>query len=520
MDEMANPLREGLQGERIPAPTTMVIFGASGDLTKRKLVPALYSLARDRLLPPTLQRRRRRAPRPSATTRSARRCASRRDKYARRRPVEEALWKTFSDGIFYVDGHLRGSGDLRAAEEARSTRSTASATPGNRVFYLSTPPSEYPVIVKHLGARGPHQPRAHGAVHARHHREAVRPRSGDARARSTRSCTSVLREDQIYRIDHYLGKETVQNILVFRFANGICEPLWNNRYVDHVQITVAESIGVEGRGGYFEQAGILRDMVQNHMFQFLCLIGDGAAGGVRGRRRCATRSSRCCARSGPAGRAEEIERHRRARAVRHGLRQRPGDDPRYREEPGVGHGLDDRDLRRAQAAHRQLALGGRAVLPARGQGACPSASPRSPSTSSARRTRSSGRRRAAGSPTSPNVLSIRIQPDEGISLKFGSKVPGPTMELPPVTMEFRYGTSFGAEPPEAYERLILDCLLGDGTLFTRGDEVEASWAWIDRIEKAWRALPAPPFPNYAAGTWGPAEADRLIEGDGRVWRKP
>ena len=270
MDEMANPLREGLQGERIPAPTTMVIFGASGDLTKRKLVPALYSLARDRLLPPVFNvvgvARRDMA---HGVFRQAMREST--DKYARRRPVEDGLWQTFSDGIFYVNGTFEDPATYERLKKALADIDRERDTGGNRVFYLSTPPSEYPIIVKQLGAAGLINKRRPRPVHPRHHREAVRSRSRERRARSTARCTRCLREDQTYRIDHYLGKETVQNILVFRFANGIWEPLWNGRYIDHVQLTVAESIGVEGRGGYFEQAGIVRDMVQNHMFQFLCL---------------------------------------------------------------------------------------------------------------------------------------------------------------------------------------------------------------------------------------------------------
>ena len=313
----------------------------------------------------------------------------------------------------------------------------------------------------------------------------------------------MLREDQTYRIDHYLGKETVQNILAFRFANAhLGAAVERASYVDHVQLTVAEAIGVEGRGGYFEQAGIVRDMVQNHMFQFLCLIGDGAAGRVRGRRGARREAEGAALAAAAADRAEDVERfvvrgqygagfvdgqelHRLSRGEGRG-------DPDSRVETYVAH----------QAVHRQLALGGRAVLSARRQGAAQARHRDRDPLQAARRTRSSRAGDAARLADEPNVLSIRIQPDEGIALKFFSKVPGPTMEVLPVPMEFRYGTSFGAEPPEAYERLILDCLLGDGTLFTRGDEVEASWAWIDRIEKAWSALPPPPFPNYAAGTLG------------------
>jgi glucose-6-phosphate 1-dehydrogenase len=516
MDDKANPLREGLQGERIPAPTTMVIFGASGDLTKRKLVPALYSLARDRLLPPMFNvvgvaRR----DIPDATFRANMKEAT--NKYARRRPVEDGLWKSFSDGLFYVNGTFEDPATYARLKDRLAEIDRERDTGGNRVFYLSTPPSEYPIIVKQLGAAGLIN-RAKDGPFTRVIIEKPFGRDLESARSLNKEVHEVLREDQTYRIDHYLGKETVQNILAFRFANGIWEPLWNGRYIDHVQLTVAEAIGVEGRGGYFEQAGIVRDMVQNHMFQFLCLAAMEPpvafeAEAVRDEKLKVLRSLRPLP-TDPQEIGKFVVRGQYGRGFVNGA-----EVIGYREEPGVAKdstvetyvamklGIDNWRwagvpfyLRAGKALPKRVteiainfkraphAIFGQAI-----------------------------RGRLADE---PNVLSIRIQPDEGISLKFFSKVPGPTMELLPVPMEFRYGTSFGAEPPEAYERLILDCLLGDGTLFTRGDEVEASWTWIDRIEKAWRVLPPPPFPNYAAGTWGPEEADRLIERDGRVWRKP
>jgi glucose-6-phosphate 1-dehydrogenase len=511
-----NPLREGLQGERVPAPTTMVIFGASGDLTKRKLVPALYSLARDRLLPPVFNvvgvaRR----DIPDDTFRANMKEAT--NKYARRRPVEEGLWKSFSDGIFYVNGTFEDPATYERLKRRLAEIDRERDTGGNRVFYLSTPPSEYPVIVKQLGAAGLIN-RAKDGPFTRVIIEKPFGRDLESARSLNKDVHSVLREDQTYRIDHYLGKETVQNILAFRFANGIWEPLWNGRYIDHVQLTVAEAIGVEGRGGYFEQAGIVRDMVQNHMFQFLCLS----------------------AMEPPVAFEAEAVRDEKLKVLR-SLRPLPSDPYEvgkfvvrgqygpgfvngqevigYREEQGVAKDSNVETYVAMKLAIDNWRWAGVPFYLRAGK-----ALPKRVTEIAIHFKRAPHaifkqeiRGRLADE---PNVLSIRIQPDEGISLKFFSKVPGPTMELLPVPMEFRYGTSFGAEPPEAYERLILDCLLGDGTLFTRGDEVEASWTWIDHIEKAWRALPPPPFPNYAAGTWGPAEADRLIESDGRVWRKP
>ncbi|HEX6839826.1 MAG TPA: glucose-6-phosphate dehydrogenase, partial [Polyangia bacterium] len=269
MNEMANPLREGLQGERIPPPTTMVIFGASGDLTKRKLVPALYSLARDRLLPPVFNvvgvARRNME---HGVFRNAMKEAT--NKYARRRPVEDELWQSFADGIFYVNGTFEDPATYERLKKALADIDRDRDTGGNRVFYLSTPPSEYPIIVKQLGAAGLINQEKSGPF-TRVIIEKPFGRDLESAISLNKEVHAVLREDQTYRIDHYLGKETVQNILAFRFANGIWEPLWNGRYIDHVQLTVAEAIGVVGRGGYFEQAGIVRDLVQNHMFQFLCL---------------------------------------------------------------------------------------------------------------------------------------------------------------------------------------------------------------------------------------------------------
>jgi glucose-6-phosphate 1-dehydrogenase len=327
----------------------------------------------------------------------------------------------------------------------------------------------------------------------------------------------VLREDQTYRIDHYLGKETVQNILVFRFANAMWEPLWNSKYVDHVQLTVAEAIGVEGRGGYFEQSGIVRDMVQNHMFQFFCLMAMEPpvafeADSVRDEKLKVLRALRPLPED-PKELAKYVVRGQYGPGAvagdsRIGYRQENGVAPNSNVETYVAMKLFIDNwrwagvpmyLRAAKALPRkvtEIAIHFKNV-------------PHAIFPSAAQRLAEE-----------VNVLAIRIQPDEGIALKFFSKVPGPTMDVLPVPMEFRYGTSFGAEPPEAYERLLLDCMLGDGTLFTRGDEVEASWRFIDRIEQAWAATQATNFPNYQAGTWGPKEADELLERDGRHWRSP
>jgi glucose-6-phosphate 1-dehydrogenase len=517
MDEQSNPLREGLQGERVPPPTTMVIFGASGDLTKRKLLPALYSLARDRLLPSPFNVvgvARREIP--DADFRKTMRESC--DKYARRRPVEDELWQSFSQGIFYSSGTFENPATYERLKKRLADIDAQRDTGGNRVFYLSTPPSEYPIIVEQLGKAGLIN-RERGGPFTRVIIE--KPFGHDlpsARALN-RDVHGVLREDQTYRIDHYLGKETVQNILVFRFANGIWEPLWNARYIDHVQLTVAEAIGVEGRGGYFEQAGILRDMVQNHMFQFLCLMAMEPpvafeAEAVRDEKLKVLRSLRPLP-PDPAQLAKFVIRGQYGRGFVNG-------DERiaYREEQGVAPNSNVETFVALKLHIDNWRWAGVPFYLRAGKSLPKRVTEIAIHFKRAPHSLFAGGNESGRLAQEPNVLSIRIQPDEGISLKFFSKVPGPTMDVLPVPMEFRYGTSFGAEPPEAYERLILDCLLGDGTLFTRGDEVEASWTWIDRIEKAWAASPPPELPNYASGTWGPSAADRLIESDGRVWRKP
>jgi glucose-6-phosphate 1-dehydrogenase len=510
-----NPLRAGLDGERVPAPCTMVIFGASGDLTKRKLIPALYSLARDRLLPPAFNvvgvaRR--------ATSDADFRAAMREacGQFARRRPVEDALWSTFAEGLSYVQGTFGEAETYGRLREKLDALDRARGTGGNRVYYLSTPPAEYAEIIGHLGRAGLINKSKEGPF-TRVIIEKPFGRDLESARALNREVHETLREDQTYRIDHYLGKETVQNILVFRFANSLFEPLWNGKYVDHVQLTVAEAIGVEGRGGYFESAGIVRDMVQNHMFQFLCLMAMEPpvafeADAVRDEKVKVLRSLRPLP-SKPEEQARLVVRGQYGRGAvggetRIAYREERGVAPASNVETYVAMKLHIDNWRWAGVPFYLRA--GKAMPKRVTEIAIFFKQP--PIALFPRAGGRLGRE--------PNVLSIRIQPDEGISLKFFSKVPGPTMDVLPVPMEFRYGSSFGQEPPEAYERLILDCMLGDGTLFTRGDEVEASWTWIDRIERAFAEGPPPAFPNYDSGSWGPEEADRLIEADGRSWRHP
>ncbi|HET6147989.1 MAG TPA: glucose-6-phosphate dehydrogenase [Polyangia bacterium] len=523
MSALPNPLREGLAAERIPEPATMVIFGASGDLTKRKLLPALYSLTRERLLPgrfAVIGYARR--PLTDDAFRAEMRAGC--EEFARRRPVDPELWEGFARNLFYQEGGYDDPNAFVALRERLEQVERQLGLPGNRVFYLSIPPSSFAIVVKNLGLSGLVPPPSAGPQ-ARFSRVIIEKPFGTDLATAqklNRDIHETLTEPQIYRIDHYLGKETVQNLLVFRFANGIFEPVWNNRYVDHVQITGAETVGVEGRGGYFEQAGIVRDMVQNHLFQVVSLAAMEPpvaldADSVRDEKLKVLKALR------PIPSSEMDAQVVRAQYAAGSIAGRAV--PGYREEPGV-----------SPTSQTETYLALKFFIDSWRWMGVPfylRSAKRMPKrvTEIAIHFKEAPRLlfgRHGGEGVRPNVLSIRIQPDEGISLNFGSKLPGPQMEVAPVTMEFRYGSSFGVEPPEAYERLILDCLLGDGTLFTRADEVEASWSWISRIHQHWQekgaaqaatgALEA--LPTYPAGSWGPEAGDRLLAAGGRQWRRP
>ena len=506
----ANPLREGLEQERVPDASCLVIFGASGDLTQRKLVPALYSLAHDGLLPAG------QAiigfARPEFTD-DAFRVAMREacDKHARIRPVDEAIWENFARNLFYVQGEFGEAGAYDRLRAKLDECDRLRATGGRRIYYLAVPPQFFPVISEILSKRGMvHDPETPGP----YTRVIIEKPFGhdlESARELNRVAVSVFRERQVFRIDHYLGKETVQNLLVLRFGNGIFEPFWNRQYIDHVQLTVAESIGVEKRGNYFEGAGITRDIIQNHMLQLVSLVAMEPpvafeANAVRDEKVKVLRALR----EFPRGRENQL-------AVRGqytdgsvlgeaaiGYRKEPNVDPNSRTETYAGIKAFIDNWRWADVPF-YLRAGKR--LPKRV-------------------TDISIHFRPAPFPlfsktikTQPNVLTVRVQPDEGISLRFDSKIPGPVVRTAPVQMEFRYATSFGAEPPEAYERLLLETMLGDGTLFARRDEVETAWAWLDPLLQSWASDTNPPQ-FYPAGTWGPEAADTLLERDGRKWRRP
>jgi glucose-6-phosphate 1-dehydrogenase len=508
----ANPLREGLEQERVPEASCLVIFGASGDLTQRKLIPALYSLAHEGLLPTgqTIIG----FARPDFTD-DAFRLAMREacDKHARTRPVDDAVWENFAKGLFYVQGEF-GEPEAynrlnKKLQECDRTRGTG----GRRIYYLAVPPQFFPVISEFLGAEHMVTDPERGGPFTRVIIEKPFGHDLQSAKELNRVAVTTFRERQVFRIDHYLGKETVQNLLVLRFANGIFEPFWNRQYIDHVQLTVAESIGVEKRGGYFETAGITRDIIQNHLLQLVSLVAMEPP----------------VAFEADAVRDEKVKVIRALREFTKGNETEDTARGQYVEGSVLGEkAVAYRKEEQVNPESRIETFAAMKVFVDNWRWADVPFYLRAGKRLPKRVTDISIHFRPAPYPLwrkvpsvrmQPNVLAIRIQPDEGISLKFDSKVPGPSVKTAPVTMEFRYATSFGAEPPEAYERLLLETMLGDSTLFARRDEVETAWAWLDPLLNNWAADPRPPDP-YPAGTWGPESADRLIEKDGRKWRRP
>ncbi|HXI46129.1 MAG TPA: glucose-6-phosphate dehydrogenase [Candidatus Acidoferrales bacterium] len=505
----ANPLRKGLRLERVPDPHVMVLFGATGDLSHRKVFPALAQLWRTNLLPQdwmlvAIGRR----PYDDASFREELRASLREFS---RVPLEPAVEDQFLERIGYHRGDFDQVATYDSLVERLDAIDKGHATAGNRLFYLATQPSAFPLIVGQLGRCGlDHE--VHGGGWRRIVIEKPFGRDLDSAKRLNREVGKVFRESQVYRIDHYLGKETVRNLLVFRFANGIFEPLWNRRYVDHVQITMAESIGVEERGSFYEETGAARDVVQNHLLQLLTLVAmeppaTFEADALRDEKVKVLRAIEMLG-------GGEVD----ANVVRGqygpgwvgservaGYRSEAEVDPQSETETFVAARLHVDDWRWSGVPF-YLRTGKR--LPKR-------------ATEIAIQFKGVPHRLFADTDTDPepNLLAIRIQPDEGIVLRFGSKVPGLGLDIRTVNMDFTYGSAFSVDAPEAYETLILDAMLGDASLFTRADEAEAAWATVDPIIEAWVNDPAPAFPNYDAGSWGPPEADRLMARDGRRWRR-
>jgi glucose-6-phosphate 1-dehydrogenase len=509
--EAPNPLREGLRIKHSPEPCVMVIFGATGDLTHRKLLPALYNLALEHPLPAGFSvigfaRR------PYNDDIFRKQALDSINQFSRQKPVNPQVWESFESGIFYLQSDFNDpQGYARLADKLNELDKTR-GTSGNRIFYLSTPPSQYPEIIQQLGAAGLNRSRKGWT------RIIIEKPFGHdlASARElNRQVARVFREEQVYRIDHYLGKETVQNILVFRFANGIFEPIWNRRYVDHVQITVAENIGLEGRAAYYEESGAIRDMVQNHVLQLLTLVAMEPpvafdANEVRDEKVKVLHALQ------PLIGPEVLTNTIRAQ---YGAGWMHGEQVRgYREEPGVSPTSTTEtyvamkvfiDSWRWAGVPFYLRTGKH--LPKRVTEIAIQF--KQPPLMLFKKSDAHGQ-------VEPNILTLRIQPDEGISLKFGAKVPGAEMQIRSVNMDFFYGSSFVREQPEAYERLLLDCMLGDSTLFTRRDEVETAWNFVQGVLDVWQSEAVDSIPTYEPGTWGPQIADEFIWRDGHRWRRP
>jgi glucose-6-phosphate 1-dehydrogenase len=498
-EERPNPLLEGLQLRRTPDPCAFVIFGASGDLTQRKLLPALYSLAFRRLLPERF-----------AVIGVARSEATTDEWIARmeeavrehgRDEFRQDVWDELAGGMRYVATDFANEGGEEAVAQQLTELDEERGTAGNRLYYFAVPPSAISTLVREIGERRSSEgwtrliiekPFGHDLASARALNEQL---------------AEHFSEHEIFRIDHYLGKETVLNTLALRFANGIFEPIWNRQFIDHVQITVAESMGIEGRAGFYEQAGAIRDIFQNHLLQLVALTAmeppiDFTADSVRNEK---VKVLRAMHTPGP----KSVVRGQYGRGFVEGV-----EVPGYREEEGVA---PDSLTETYFAAKLYVDNWRWADTPYYVR--CGKRLPRRETTIAIQFKRAPHPpfEETSADGMRPNVLLVHVQPDEGVSLAIGAKVPGQGMTIRTVHMDFLYGGTFRTGLPEAYERLILDAMLGDATLFTRTDEVEEQWSLVDAIVAAWRR-DRPNFPNYPAGTWGPRSADELIERDGRSWR--
>jgi glucose-6-phosphate 1-dehydrogenase len=507
-----NPLREGMPQDRTVKPCVLVIFGASGDLTKRKLVPAVYNLAQSRMLPGGfamvgVARR----PLPGFADQMKEAV----NKFSRRKPVDEATWTELAKGISYVQGEFDKPDTYEKLKTELEKIDGERGTGGNRLFYLSVGPDQVATIVRHLRASGLVKPPADGADAAYQHVVVEKPFGTDLETARTlnRELSAELAESQIFRIDHYLGKETVQNLMVLRFGNTIFEPLWTRQHVDHVQITVAEEIGIEGRGSFYEKVGITRDIVQNHALQLLSITAmepptSWGADAVRDEKVKVLRTLR------PIRTRDEVL----GQTVRgqYGPGTVRGDKvPGYLGEPDVPADSKNETYMAMRLQLDSWRWGGVPFYLRAGKRLAKRVTEVAIHFKSLPHGLFKG---MPGATDEPNELVMRIQPDEGISLRFATKVPGQGIAVRDVAMDFRYGTEFGSSTPEAYERLILDAMRGEATLFTRADEVEAQWGFIDPILKGWKEYDAPVAP-YAAGSWGPAASDALLIHPDK-WRTP
>lgn len=505
-----HPLEESGRSFRNIDPCAMVIFGATGDLTSRKLAPAIYNLGRDGLLPANFAcvgfARREKT---DAEFRNE--LKSDVNQFSRVKPIDESFWKNFENQIFYHRSEFDEDEGYEKLAKTLKQIDSKYATRGNRVFYLAVQPKYFPIIIEKLAK--------HGMIYSPHEKDRwsrvviEKPfgHDSDSAAELQQNIANYLDESQIYRIDHYLGKETVQNLLVFRFANSIFESIWNYKHIDQVQITVAEEIGIGTRGNFYEEEGMLRDMVQNHVMQLLSLVAmeppvSLSAQAIRDEKVKVLRSIRPFI-------SADFEHH----VVRGqygpgfingkpviGYRQEQNVNPKSSVDTYVAMRLFLDNWRWAGVPF-YIRAGKR--LPKRGT-----------EIAVIFKDAPGVLFQQNGCKSDPNVLAMRIQPDEGIAMKINCKVPGPTSPIQPVKMDFRYSSYFGQSPPEAYERLIWECILGDSTLFARADEVEQSWEILTPVLKHWTAHPPKDFPNYPSGSWGPEKADQMIQKDNRFWR--
>jgi glucose-6-phosphate 1-dehydrogenase len=489
----------------VAPPCAVVIFGASGDLAKRKLIPALYELARQKMLSEKfvlvgysrseLSDEQYRAE-----------CREAVQKFARTKPVEEAVLKRIENATFYVRGDYGSEDDFARLHEKLSQLDQKFGTGGNRLFYLSTPPNTFEPVITCLG-------KAHDPSSKSWERIIIEKPFGRDLS-SAKSLNALLHkyftEEQVFRIDHYLGKETVQNLMVMRFANSIFEPIWNYKYIDHVQITVSETLGVGTRGGYYDKSGALRDMVQNHLFQLMALVALEPPAAL----------------DAVSIRDEKVKVYKSVRPLRPEHVAQFSVRGQYSAGEAAGQKtagyLKEKDVPADSRTETFVALklfidnwrwSGMPFYLRTGKFLPEKLSEiavrfRSPPLTLFQK--------QCEAPVYPNDLVIRVQPDEGISWRLNGKVPGGQMNIKPVALDFFYEKAFNVEPPEAYERLIFDSMLGDQTLFIRGDEAEAAWAVIDPIEQGWAQSKNPPE-SYGPGTWGPKRAMDLIELDGRRW---
>ncbi len=486
---VASALNEHEEPGKAAGPCVMVLFGAAGDLTKRKLVPALFNLVKAKLLPKDFA-----VVGVSVDDLSLEQFRNQITGFLHSEDRGTEAWEWFTQRLYYQRGDFADSETYLTLGNRLSDLNRERQTQGNYLFYLATASKFFAPIIQQLGRAGLSN-QENGCWRRVVIEKPFGHDLGSARSLN-REIKSVLDENQIYRIDHYLGKETVQNIMVFRFDNAIFEPIWNRRYIDHVQITNAETVGVEQRGGYFDNAGTLRDMVPNHVMQLLSLT----------------------AMESPASLQADAVRNEQAKVLR-AVQPLDSEDVlrrsvrgQYAEGPPNGTetfvalrlNIDNwrwagvpfylRTGKRLAKRHTEIAI-------------------------QFKRTPFEVFRKAPSHKSQTNTLVIQIQPVEGISLSFGAKIPGAVLRVGSVDMSFEYSKYFGADAYTGYEVLLYDCMIGDATLFQRADMVEAGWSVVDPVLDVWKALPPRRFPNYRAGTWGPKDADELMERDEREWRK-